>query len=182
MRLLPSLCTGLILCCGLGAAGAIAADGDREERREERQEDRELDALRAEVEQLRSIMPGQAFAMTQVAYNANNLYFAVQAENWPLATFYLNETRVRLRWAMRVTPVRKISSGDLELTPIATAVENVQMAALDTILANQNKTAFTSAYQDLLNACEGCHVASEKAFLQLTIPAMPAESLIQFQP
>ena len=46
-------------------------------------------ALRAEIERLKSIVPGQATAMTQVAYNFNNLWFAAHAENWPLAEFYV---------------------------------------------------------------------------------------------
>src|SRR6185503_18499941 len=41
-------------------------------------------ALRAEIERLKSIVPGQATAMTQVAYNFNNLWFAAHAGNWPL--------------------------------------------------------------------------------------------------
>ena len=90
------------------------------------QEEREttLESLQEEVNYLRSAMPGQAFAMTQVAYNFSNLWFAVEAENWPLAQFYLNETRVRLRWAMRITPVRKVAGADMEITPIATALES----------------------------------------------------------
>ena len=50
-------------------------------------------ALQAEVDRLKSIVPAQAVAMTQVAYNFSNLWFAVQEQNWPLAEFYLNETQ-----------------------------------------------------------------------------------------
>jgi hypothetical protein len=57
-------------------------------------------------------MPGQSLAMTQVAYNINNLWFAAHAGNWPLAQFYFGDARGRLRWALRITPVRKISTGD----------------------------------------------------------------------
>jgi hypothetical protein len=171
MRPLPPSLIALILSCGLASTAVVAADRDDE-----------VQELKEQVEALRGLLPGQAFAMTQIAYNASNLNFAVQAGNWPLATFYLNETRVRLRWAMRLQPVRKISSGELELTPIATAVENTQLAALDGILAKQDKAAFAQGYADLLNACQSCHVAAEKPFLQLTPPSMPAESLIKFQP
>jgi hypothetical protein len=173
MRPLPSLLTALVLGCGLASTALIAAEEKREGGLEE---------LREEVQALRALIPGQAFGMTQVAYNASNLNFAVQSENWPLATFYLNETKVRLRAAMRLQPVRKISTGELELTPIATAVENTQIAALEGILASKDKAAFAKGYTDLLNACTGCHVASEKPFLQLTPSSMPAESLIKFQP
>ncbi len=68
-------------------------------------------ALRAEIERLKSIMPGQSVAMTQVAYNFNNLWFAVHAGNWPLAQFYFGDARGRLRWALRITPVRRSRPG-----------------------------------------------------------------------
>jgi hypothetical protein len=141
-----------------------------------------LESLQAEVERLRSIMPGQAFAMTQVAYNFNNLWFAAQAENWPLAQFYLNETRVRLRWAIRVTPVRRIAAGDLELTPIATALETTQLAAVEQAIEARDNAGFVAGYTTLMHGCQGCHEASEKPFLQLQIPTTPAEAMIRFSP
>ena len=137
-------------------------------------------ALQAEVERLRSIMPGQAFAMTQVAYNFTNLWFAAHAENWPLAQFYFNETRVRLRWAMRITPTRKLSSGEVVLGPILEALEMNQMAALEQSVAGHDVQRFESAYRTMLDGCQGCHVASEKPYLRLQIPAAPAEALIDF--
>ena len=77
----------------------------------------EIVMLKAEVERLKSIMPAQAVAMTQVAYNFSNLWFAVQEENWPLAQFYWNETRVRARWAIRVSPTRRLPSGEVAMQP-----------------------------------------------------------------
>jgi hypothetical protein len=139
-----------------------------------------LQSLQDEVNYLRSAMPGQAFAMTQVAYNFNNLWFAVKAENWPLAQFYVNETRVRLRWAMRITPIRKVAGADLELTPIATALENTQLATLAEAVMAHDSTAFTGAYQATLEACSACHAAVEKPFLKLQIPTQPAEGMIDF--
>lgn len=169
-----ALLFGTLLTSGLVATGARAAE----------QEEREstLESLQAEVDYLRSAMPGQAFAMTQVAYNFSNLWFAVEAENWPLAQFYLNETRVRLRWAMRITPVRKVAGADMEITPIATALENAQLAALTAALAAKDHQAFRSGYQATLDACQGCHATVEKAFLKLQIPTEPAEPLINFAP
>lgn len=141
-----------------------------------------LESLQAEVERLRSIMPGQAFAMTQVAYNFNNLWFAAQAENWPLAQFYENETKVRLRWAMRVTPSRKISTGDIELTPIATALETGPLATIEQAITSHDNAGFVAGYTAMMHGCQGCHEAVEKSFLQLQIPTMPAEAMIRFTP
>lgn len=137
-------------------------------------------ALQAEVERLRSIMPGQATAMTQIAYNFSNLWFAAHAQNWPLAQFYANETRVRLRWAVRITPSRKISSGDLALQPILDGVEKGQLAALDQSVAAKDVKQFETAYRGMMEACVACHTASEKPYLKLHVPKAPAEPMIDF--
>ncbi len=139
-------------------------------------------ALRAEIERLKSIVPGQAFAMTQVAYNFNNLWFAAHAENWPLAQFYLSETRVRLRWALRITPVRKITTGDLTLQPFLDVLEKDQLATVGEALTAKSVAQLESAYRATLDGCHGCHTASEKPYLELQVPTAPAEQLIRFDP
>ena len=139
-------------------------------------------ALRAEIERLKSIVPGQATAMTQVAYNFNNLWFAAHAENWPLAQFYANETRTRLRWALRITPVRKISTGDLELQPFLDTLEKGPLAKIGEAVTAKNVRELEAAYRATLEACHACHVASEKPYLALQVPTAPAEPLIRFTP
>jgi hypothetical protein len=150
-----------------GAAPAVAGD--------------DVAALRAEIERLKSIVPGQAFAMTQVAYNFNNLWFAAHAENWPLAQFYANETRARLRWALRITPVRKISTGDLELQPFLDALEKEPLAKVLEAVTAKNVAQLETAYRATLESCHACHAASEKPYLVLQVPAAPAEPLIRFE-
>ena len=140
----------------------------------------EIATLKAEVERLRSIMPAQAVAMTQVAYNFSNLWFAVQEENWPLAQFYWNETRVRARWAIRVSPTRRLPSGEVALQPYLEAFEEPYLTALGAIIADKDGQEFASAYDDVLEACYSCHVASEKPYLRLSRPERPAEVLIDF--
>jgi hypothetical protein len=137
-------------------------------------------ALRAEIERLKSIVPGQATAMTQVAYNFNNLWFAAHAENWPLAQFYAGETRVRLRWALRITPVRKISTGDLELQPYLDTLEKEPLAKVMEAITAKNVAQLETAYRATLEACHACHTASEKPYLALQVPTAPAEPLIHF--
>jgi len=158
-------------CLAGGAAAQQAPDASDD-----------LAALRAEIERLKSIVPGQAFAMTQVAYNFNNLWFSAHAENWPLAQFYVNETRTRLRWALRITPVRKISTGDLELQPLLDALEKGPFAKVGEAVAAKDMREFETAYRATLEACYACHAASEKDYLELQVPAAPAEPMIRFAP
>lgn len=142
--------------------------------------DEDLGALRAEVERLKSIAPGQSLAMTQVAYNFNNLWFAAHAGNWPLAQFYFGDARGRLRWALRITPVRKVASGDLELQPFLDSLEKTQLTALGEAIAAKDVPRFEAAYRATLEGCYACHSASEKPYLRLQVPTTPAEPMIDF--
>jgi hypothetical protein len=142
----------------------------------------EVAALRTEIERLKSIAPGQSLAMTQVAYNFSNLWFAAHAENWPLAQFYAGDTRGRLRWALRITPTRKISTGDLELAPFLDSLEKNQLTTLGETIAAKDIARFEAAYRATLDGCYACHTASEKAYLRLQVPSVPAEPLIDFAP
>ena len=139
-------------------------------------------ALRAEIERLKSIVPGQATAMTQVAYNFNNLWFAAHAENWPLAQFYASETRARLRWTLRIQPVRKVSTGDLELQPFLDTLEKDPLAKVGEAITAKNVAQLETAYRATLDSCHACHTAIEKPYLELQVPTTPAEPLIRFAP
>ena len=37
-------------------------------------------------------------------------WFAAQKQNWPLANFYVAETKSHLEWAVRIRPVRKLTN------------------------------------------------------------------------
>src|SRR5438477_13058917 len=62
----------------------------------------DMAALRAAIEQLKGKVPDQSHAMKDVGYHFANLWFAGQKKNWPLAKFYLDETRSHLKWAVRI--------------------------------------------------------------------------------
>jgi hypothetical protein len=127
------------------------------------------------------MLPAQAVAMTVVEYNFSNLWFAAHEQNWPLAQFFLSETRARLRWALRIVPRRRISSGEVVLQPFLDAFERPHYASIERSLQEQNISAFEAAYVSALDACYSCHVASEKEFLKLRKPATPAGALIDFE-
>jgi hypothetical protein len=140
-------------------------------------------ALKAEIEQLRGQIPSQSHAMTDVDYQFTNLWFAAQEKNWPLATFYLNETRSHIEWTVRLRPVRKLASGqDLELRPLLQAIEQSGLTDIRAALDKHDGKAFKAAYQETLKQCYSCHLASEKPFLRPGIPSSPATHIIQMQP
>lgn len=60
--------------------------------------------LQADVANLKEIIPPHSHPMVDVAMFAANLWFAEEKRNWPLAGYYLNELRNRIRWETRVYP------------------------------------------------------------------------------
>jgi hypothetical protein len=142
----------------------------------------EIAAFKAEMELLKGKLPDQAHVMKDVGYHFANLWFAGQKENWPLARFYLDETRSHLKWAVRIIPVRKTKAGDLELKGILDAVDNSLMSEIQKAIEAKDIARFTNSYRLTVEGCYSCHKASEKPFLRVQIPIHPEAAGINFDP
>jgi hypothetical protein len=138
--------------------------------------------LKEEVERLKGMVPDQSHVMKDVAYHFSNLWFAGQARNWPLATFYLDETRSHLRWAVRIRPTRRTSAGDVDLRGILDGVDRSLLTGIRKTIEAQDLTAFSQAYRDALAGCFACHQASEKPYLRPHVPDAPEGRMIDFAP
>jgi cytochrome c553 len=94
-------------------------------------------------------------------------------------TFYLDETRSHLNWAVRVVPVRRVGNGQqVELQPILEGIEQSSLAELKAAVAKHDAAAFEAAYRGMLTQCHACHSASGKPYLEPHVPDRPASSLI----
>ncbi len=140
-------------------------------------------ALKAEIAELKSLLPTQAHVMADVDYNFSNLWFAARQANWPLANFYMNETRGRLNWALRLKPVRKLASGqDIELKPMLQGMEQSGLTQIKVAIEKRSSKDFEAGYREAMAQCLACHVAIEKPFLKPHIPTRPASAIIDMQP
>ena len=142
----------------------------------------EIAQLKAEIEQLKGRLPSQSHAMMDVGYHFTNLWFAGRSKNWPLAQFYLNETRSHLRWAVRIIPIRRIPGGEIDLRGLLEALDSAGLADIGKAIANKNTEGFTSAYRHALEGCYSCHKASDKPYLRPRIPEQPESRIINFDP
>ncbi len=129
------------------------------------------------------LLPDQSHAMADVGYHFSNLWFAGEKENWPLAKYYLQETRSHLNWAVRLHPVRTTSTGgELDLKGILQAIDNSFLIEIDIAITNKDTAKFQAAYRQTLEGCYACHKALEKPFLRPQIPSAPSVSIINFDP
>jgi hypothetical protein len=142
----------------------------------------EIAKLRAELDQLRGRLPDQSHVMKDVGYHFANLWFAARARNWSLAKFYTDETRSHLRWAVRVIPVRRTSSGELDLRVILDGLERTVFADLQKAVEQQDARGFPDLYRRGLVGCYSCHQAAEKPYLRPRIPDQPEAGILDFDP
>src|SRR6266853_5409817 len=99
----------------------------------------DLDALRADVARLKTNAPSQSHTMSDVGYHWTNLWFAGEKKNWPLATFYFQETRQHILWTIRLRPVRKGADGkDVSLVPIFEAIDTSAFKAMTEAIQRQD--------------------------------------------
>jgi hypothetical protein len=142
----------------------------------------DLATLRAELETLKGKAPDQSHAMKDVGYHFANLWFAGQQKNWPLAKFYLDETRSHLKWAVRIIPVRKTKAGDLDLNGILQALDNTFLSQIQKSIDAKDAAQFVTTYRQTLEGCYACHKAAEKPYLRPKIPEQPEARIINFVP
>jgi hypothetical protein len=140
----------------------------------------EIAKLKAEIEELKGRLPSQSHAMMDVDYHFSNLWFAGQGKNWPLAQFYLNETRSHLRWAVRIIPVRRIPGGEIDLRGLLEAVDSTGLAEIGKAIVDKNGEQFAGAYRRTLEGCYSCHRAADKPYLRPRIPEQPESRIINF--
>lgn len=143
----------------------------------------DLTALKAEVTRLKGMVTDQSHVMADVSYHYCNLWFAGQAENWPLAQFYCDETRSHLKWAVRVIPVRKDRNGrEVDLRAILDALEQTTLKDLDAAVKSSDKGKFTAAYKAQLENCMACHRAASKDYIKLHVPERADVGMVEFKP
>lgn len=140
-------------------------------------------ALESRIKSLEALLPSQSHLMADVGDHFANLWFAGKAGNWPLAGFYLGETRSHLHWAVRRIPVRKDNKGrDVNLVGILEAFENSQLKELKKVIDGKDVAGFERVYRESLTMCYSCHKAADKPYLRPQVPLEPPSRIINFDP
>jgi hypothetical protein len=135
-----------------------------------------------DLQTLSDRLPDQSHAMQDAGYHFENLWFAADKQNWPLASYYLRKTQSYLELAVRIKPVRKTQAGDVNLKGILDAVNNSLLAQVDQAITNKDVAGFRTAYRQTIEGCNACHTACEKSYIRLQVPTTPGASIIQFDP
>jgi hypothetical protein len=108
------------------------------------------------------------------------LWYAGQAENWPLAAYEVDELEEGFADAARFHPQHKEAPQPLtKLIPEFTAgpVEAMRKA-----IAERSQPQFVAAYDSLTRGCNGCHAAAQFSFNVVVTPAANPYSNQRFEP
>jgi len=141
----------------------------------------DLAALNDDVAKLKSITPSNSHIMEDVSFHYSNLWFAGQKKNWPLATFYYNESRNHIRWLLTKSPTTKTPEGEVvNLQGIFDGIDTSSMAMLKKSIDDKSLEEFTPAYKLMLESCYACHKSAGRPYLRPMIPTTPPQSIINY--
>jgi hypothetical protein len=114
-------------------------------------------------------VPGLGEIMTLTQMRHAKLWFAGQAQNWPLAAYEVDELEEGFADAIRFHPTHK--SSPLPLTQLIPLKMNAPLAALRASIGQQDGAAFTRAFDSLTASCNECHQATDFGFNVVTTPS-----------
>jgi hypothetical protein len=162
-------------------AGCAPAGGD--EARVARLE-KEVAELRAHVEHERSEGAGKAVAasaaegpelgaqMLELQIRHARLWQAGAARNWILAQFQLAELRETVSGIVE-TNGDHAALQPQRLADVMPAMLDPALGAMQSAVDGHDGAAFDAAYDQLSQACTGCHAASDHGFLVIQRPLTP---------
>ena len=137
----------------------------------------------ADITFLKSVLPTQSHIMMDVGFHWENLWFAADKRNWPLARFYFDEARSHMRWTVLLRPVRQLpGGGTVDVKGIFAAYDISALAAVQLAIEDENHEAFAESYKQALTGCHQCHTAAAKPYLRPIVPTVAPSSLIAFDP
>lgn len=119
-------------------------------------------------QQLAAMQPGLARLMPEIGNRVWKLYYAAQAENWPLAKFQLKEAKKLLELCALTRPKYEKSIGkfvEQQVKPM--------MAALETGSLERFNREFAEAVEE----ANAYHEAYGKPFLRWKVPSQPPPDL-----
>src|SRR6185295_155702 len=143
----------------------------------------DIAAMDAEVARLKGTVPNLSHVMADVAFQYSNLWFAVQHKNWPLASFYFNETRGRIKWMLRINPNPKTPSGEVgNLQGIYDGLETSVVMSLKDAIDQKDSAKFAAAYKQMIEGCYSCHKSAGRPYLRPMIPTVQPQTMINYDP
>jgi hypothetical protein len=124
--------------------------------------------------------PGLGEIMTLTQMRHSKLWFAGQAGNWQLASYELDELNEGMEDAARFHPTHKDSP-----LPIPALIEKIMKDPIQQVekaVGARDQSAFMQAFDQLTEACNACHRATNFGFNTVVRPGVNPYSNQAFEP
>jgi heme exporter protein D len=113
--------------------------------------------------------PGLGEYMSTIQLHAGKLWFAVNATNWDLANYELDE----LKETMEAAKALNAEKNGVKVSNVLDAVLQSQIAQLGEAIKLKGKGEFQKAYDATLSACNDCHGEAGVKFIRIIRPSAP---------
>ena len=148
------LSLGLIV--GLGAQDASAVDP----------------AVQTQIDAIKGVLPRFAIPMREVGDRFQNIFFAAKGGNWGLAAYMSKYMNNSMKPAMVTKPAEY---------PIWKDFNDSTFAAVNAAIAAQDFKTFSTEYNNVIESCNGCHVAMGYGFIQVVKQTAPSDQGINYK-
>ena len=125
--------------------------------------------LQLQIDSLKQQAPGLGEYMSAIQLHASKLWFAGSASNWDLASYELGELGEAIDGAEALHAWRN----KVSITPVLQSLVQTQIALLEQSVHSRKIKVFQSAYDQMLETCNGCHQAAGYRFIHVIIPTAP---------
>ncbi|MEM7368304.1 MAG: hypothetical protein AAF587_06850 [Bacteroidota bacterium] len=105
-------------------------------------------------------------AMDRFQRFGSKLWFAGEYENWELASFYVHE----IEEVIEELESSNILEEGQDIAELASRLPAPALMAVEKGIHAQDRVQFQQGYHRLVSACNACHVATKKPFIQIGIP------------
>jgi len=144
------------------------------------QEQQPSQAALADLEERLSerFTPGLHSLMMELQHRHATLWFAGEAENWPLTDYFLHEMEELMEDIGDLHPTYH----DLRVADLLTDVSLPAVEAMEDAVEAEGLPRFMAAYDELTMACNGCHAPADKAAIVIQRPTVPPLTNLRFVP
>lgn len=123
----------------------------------------------AGVSVLKESAPGLGEYMTTIQLHAGKLWFAVNATNWDLARYELDEMKETIEAAKALNAEKN----GVKVSNVLDALLQSQIVQLENAIKTKSKSEFQKSYDATLGACNGCHSEAGVKFIHIVRPSAP---------
>ncbi len=114
-----------------------------------------------QLKTLAELQPGVGTVMIEYANRFTTMYYAAQGGNWGMADYQLKEMREIQEVGETTRPAR---------APLLKAFESDHLDKLAEAIKGKDLNKFNGAFKSTVEGCNGCHAASDFAFIKYELP------------